>query len=134
MENNSSIDIGEELERVLSLKLGEETLVLWRKNRLVNGKSSLPSEDLYRIEFNTDYQGCFSDLTLPRALTMAIDILTGIAERATHESGDYAYNKEQIMAMATMYSQVDSQVLLKSLEAIHQIESQAMEAALENKK
>ncbi|WJG11183.1 hypothetical protein [Aliiglaciecola sp. LCG003] len=124
-----NIDIPEkstEQERVISLKLGKDTLVLWRKNILVNGTPSLPNEDLYRIEFNTDHKGVFSDLTLPRALMMIINILGGIAERATRESGDYAFNKEQIMAMASMYSQVDSQFLVESLQYIHDLEFQAM--------
>ena len=117
-------------ERVLSLKLGNETLQLWRKNNLVRGELSLPSEDLYRIEFSTDYHGSFDDLSFPTALTMIINILSGIGERVTHEAGDYAYNREQIMAMANLYSQLDSQFLLDSLRDTHTIESQAVLAAL----
>jgi hypothetical protein len=126
METIKPVIASDDQERVLSLKLGKDTLVLSRKNLIVSGEPSLPNEDLYRIEFNTDHKGEFSDLSLPRALMMIINILGGIAERATRESGDYAFNKEQIMAMATMYSQVDSLFLVESLQYIHELESQAM--------
>jgi hypothetical protein len=121
-------------ERVLCLKLGAETLVLWRKNQLIEGEPSLPSEDLYCIEFNTDYQGAYNDLTLPESLMMIINILGGIGERASHESGDYAYNKEQIMAMANMYSQIDNRFLLDSLLDIHEVEYQTMRSSLKDVK
>jgi hypothetical protein len=117
---------------VLSLNLGDESFSLYRIKRLVDGKGSLPCEDHYQIEFNTDYQGSIKDLSLPAALIMIINMLCGIGERATHKSGEYAYTKDQIMAMASIYSQSDSLDLIDFMNEIHDLEFEAMQTASSN--
>jgi hypothetical protein len=113
-------------EQVLLLQLGEEKLALMRKNKLIEGKPSLPCEDFYRIEFNTDYFGQFDDIQLPRALIMIINILAGIGERTTQKSSEFSLNKEDFLTMAGLYAHVNSRFLVDSLQEIQDMEEKAM--------
>lgn len=130
----SKVEVACREQQVLSLNLGEESLVLYRMNEQVDGELTLPCEDKYHIEFDTDSRGSISELTLPGALIVVINVLCGVGERATHQAGEYGFNKEQLLAMASMYSQSDSQDLLDVMHQINDVEIASMRSALSTNK
>ncbi len=109
-------------EMVLSLNLGGNRLKLWRKNQSEGTHVSLPSEDKYRIEYHADHHGKYDNIQLSEALIMVINILAGIAESETSESGEYRFTREQILAMSSVYSQLDSPYLVELVSTMHERE------------
>ncbi len=116
-------------ECVLSLDLGNETVKLIKINS-ESYEEGLSAEDYYQVEFNTDYEGIITELSLTGALILIINILCGIGERASSRQGEYAYNREQILSMANLYSQIDSANLLDFIQDIQKQEFEAMRKAL----
>ena len=101
---------------VLSLQLDGNQLSLWRNNECyADGAPKSAADDSYRLYYEACSEGLYESLKLHEAMYRVIDVLSGITESISDNSSHMPVSRIQLLAMASMFSQIDSPGLIRDL-------------------
>ena len=110
----------------MSLKLEDNELFLWRNyDRYDDGEYKSAADDSYRLTYSACSEGLHERLRLHEAMYRVINVLAGVTETITDDSSDVSVSKSQLLAMSSVYSQIDSSALMNDLSQSYEEDVQS---------